>query len=227
MEDETSKALFSAKKLPIIITRPCNQPCRQTLLVLTIGFLIFKLGLLMFLKMTSKSSHFTIQRAKRATLILQLIWILTTKSYLFIPILTEIFCSFGFCNWFSNPSGNGDSNPSGNGDSMSPLWWGSLWLFLPIWWLVMHETICRECIRHRSFFHSISPKNSQSLTTTWKIRLFVFFRHKINLTTNRQKRKMEREDRWWTWKLSKEGHLPSYLLSVIRLHMHKRSSTYS
>ena len=141
------------------------------------------------------------------------------KVNLFKPILTEFFCSFGFCYWFSNPSGNGDS--------MSPLWWGSLWLFLPIWWLVMHETICRECIRHRSFFHSISPKNSQSLTTTWKIRLFVFFRHKINLTTNRQKRKMEREDRWWTWKLSKEGHLPSYLLSVIRLHMHKRSSTYS
>ena len=131
-----------------------------------------------------KNSHFTIERAKRATFILQLIWILTTKSYLSIPILTGNFCSFEFCYWFSNPSGNGDS--------MSPLWWGSLWLFLPIWWLVMHETICRECIRHRSFFHSISPKNSQSLTTTWKIRLFVFFRHKINLTTNRQKRKMER-----------------------------------
>ena len=219
MEDETSKALFSAKKLPIIITRPCNQPCRQTLLVLTIGFLIFKLGLPIFLKMPSKSSHFSIQRAKRAKFNAIHLNFCTKKVNLFKPILTEIFCSFGFCYWFSNPSGNGDS--------MSPLWWGSLWLFLPIWWLVMHETICRECIRHRSFFHSISPKNSQSLTTTWKIRLFVFFRHKINLTTNRQKRKMEREDRWWTWKLSKEGHLPSYLLSVIRLHMHKRSSTYS
>ena len=55
--------------------------------------------------------------------------------------------------------------------------------------------------------------------STWKIR---FYRHKINFT-KRQKRKIERRQ-VMDLKI-KEGHLQSYLLSVIRLHMHKRFST--
>ena len=111
---------------------------------------------------------------------------------------------------------HGFSNPTGNRDSMSPLWWGSLWLFLPIWWLVMHETICRECIRSLC---QLLPFHFTEKFSTWKIRLF---RHKINFT-NRQKRKIERRQ-VMDLKI-KEGHLQSYLLSVIRLHMHKRFST--